>query len=139
MNVAPLPSDLNAAEVPLERLAANGSLSEEQKVGEAARQFEAMLVRQILESTSKSVIPSTFTEDSTASGIYRDMINNQLADSISRSGSVGLAQILAREFSRQNCGKDAPPAALLNESTQAPAAAIQKFLTSPKFASPTPS
>ncbi len=90
-----------AADIPLDRLADNSQFSEEQKIAEAARQFEAMLVRQILESANRSVIQSSYTDESTTSGIYRDMVNNQLADSISRSGSVGLAQILNREFSKQ--------------------------------------
>ena len=40
-------------------------------------------------------------DNSTASGIYRDMITNQLADSVSKSGTVGLAQVLHKEFTRQ--------------------------------------
>ena len=80
MEISALHTDLKAPDVPLERLAGNRSLSEEQKVAEASRQFEAILLRQILESTQKTVIPSEFSDNSTASGIYRDMITAQLAD-----------------------------------------------------------
>ena len=101
MNVSPLNRKLEASDVAPERLAGNPQLTEEQKVGEATRQFEAILLRQILASTQKAVIKSRFTDDSTASGIYQDMITSQLADSISKSGSMGLAKTLEHEFTQQ--------------------------------------
>lgn len=87
--------------MPIERLAGNGSLTEQQKVAEGSRQFEAVLLRQILNETQKTVIKSKLTDDSTAAGIYRDMITNQLADSISKSGALGLSQTLEHQLGRQ--------------------------------------
>jgi Rod binding domain-containing protein len=60
-----------------------------------ARQFEAILLRQILQSTQKTVIPSKFSDNSTAASIYHDLVTHQLADSISKSGTVGLAKTLS--------------------------------------------
>lgn len=101
MNIAPLQRPLAASDVPMEQLSGNSLLSEDQKIGEATRQFEAMLLRQILESTQKTVIASKYSDNSTTAGIYRDMVTSQLADSISKSGGMGLAQTLNREFTRQ--------------------------------------
>jgi len=101
MNVAALSGHLPAAEVPPERLANNAALTEEQKLAEASRQFEAILLRQILESSQKTVIPSKFSDSSTASSIYRDMATSQLADSISKSGAFGLAQTFEHQLARQ--------------------------------------
>jgi len=92
MLVTPLPKAVDASEIAPERLAGNTSLSEQQKIAEASRQFEAILLRQILDSTQKPLIASKFTDNSTSSGIYRDMITAQLADSISKSGTLGLAK-----------------------------------------------
>ena len=100
MDVAPIQRRLEASDIPPERLAANSQLSEEQKIAEAARLFEAILLRQILESTQKPVICSAFTDDSTAAGIYRDMVTSQLADSISKSGTLGLGKSLEKQFQR---------------------------------------
>ena len=116
MEISALHTDLKAPDVPLERLAGNRSLSEEQKVAEASRQFEAILLRQILESTQKTVIPSEFSDNSTASGIYRDMITAQLADDISKSGTFGLARTLEHQLQRQvgsasSAGQDRSPEA----------------------------
>jgi len=90
-----------ADNVPIDQLANNRALTQRQKVGEVARQFEALLLKQILQETQKTVIPSEFDDDSAASGIYQDMVTSQLADSISKSGTVGLAQSLESQLTRQ--------------------------------------
>jgi peptidoglycan hydrolase FlgJ len=114
MDISPIQPRTNAAEVPLEHLAGNSRLSEGQKIAEATRQFEAILLRQILESARKSVIHSRFTDDSTAASIYHDLVSSQLADSISKSGTLGLAKSLERQLTRQlhpaaNAGSDLQP------------------------------
>jgi len=100
MNIAAIQTP-SAADVPVEQLAHDRALSEDQKVGEVSRQFEALLLRQILQETQKTVIPSKFADNSTTASIYHDMVTNQLADSISKSGAVGLAQSLQRQLTRQ--------------------------------------
>jgi Rod binding domain-containing protein len=69
------------------------------------------LLRQFLTESQKTVIKSEFTDDSTASGIYQDFITNQLADSLSRGGGIGVAKSFQRQLShpaasrrRTGCG-----------------------------------
>src|SRR6266853_3258371 len=95
MLVTPLQKTVAAADIAPERLANNTALTEQQKIAEASRQFEAILLRQILAATQKTVIPSKFADNSTAADIYRDMITSQLADSISKSGSLGWRKLLS--------------------------------------------
>jgi peptidoglycan hydrolase FlgJ len=101
MELAPLQCHVNAADLPVERLAGNKVLTESEKISEISRQFEAVLLRQILASAQKTVIPSKLNPESAASGIYKDMITNQLADTISHSGALGLGDTLAHELTRQ--------------------------------------
>jgi peptidoglycan hydrolase FlgJ len=91
---------VDASQLPLESLAGNPNLSDNDKVAEVSRQFEAVLLRQILQDIRKPVLASD-EADSTVNGIYSDMINNQMADSISRSGAFGLARSLQGQLSRQ--------------------------------------
>ena len=93
-------SQVSAADVAPESLAGNRSLSEHQKIAEASRQFEAMLLRQILSETQKPVIKSSFTDNSTAAGIYQDFVTNQMADGLSKSGALGFAQVFDRQLDR---------------------------------------
>ncbi len=101
METSPLQPRVVASNVPLNRLAQNESLTEQQKTGEVCRQFEAMLLRQILQESQKTVIPSSLTKDSAAKGIYQDMVTTQMADGISRAGSFGLANCLRSQLARQ--------------------------------------
>ena len=101
MELAALHSTRPVADVTPEQLAGNASLTQEQKIAEGARLFEAMLLRQILQETQKTVIQSKFADNSATAGIYRDMITNQLAESISKSGSLGLAKSLEQQLGSQ--------------------------------------
>jgi Rod binding domain-containing protein len=101
MNIPALQPHIKAADVPLNELAANKNISDKEKVAEVSRQFEAVLLRQILQEARKSSVTPSSSADATTSGIYDDMINNQLADSISRSGSFGLGKSLQGELARQ--------------------------------------
>ena len=109
MNVSPLQPRVNAAELPLEQLAANSRVSDQQKIGELSRQFEAVFLRQMLREAQQPVFASEFTTGSMARDVYQDMVTDRLADSISRSGTFGLAAGLNRELTRQLTAKSATP------------------------------
>jgi peptidoglycan hydrolase FlgJ len=94
-------SHVNASLIPFDQLAANPNVSKEDKVKEACRQFEAVLLRQVLSEARKTVITSSEKKDSNETDIYNDMVNNQLADSISHSGAFGLAKSLEKQLIRQ--------------------------------------
>ncbi|HAV62994.1 MAG TPA: hypothetical protein DCY13_11590, partial [Verrucomicrobiales bacterium] len=70
------------------------------KAREVARQFEAVLLRQILESANKTGIKGLFDEESASKDVYFDMMNYHLADSISRGGGLGLATALEAQLQR---------------------------------------
>jgi len=118
MNVAEVHASLLASELPLDRLAANPNIPEQEKVAEVCRQFEAVLLRQILQQARKTVIDSEFNSESATSGIYQDMVTNQLAESISRSGGLGLAQSLQAQLTRQMIKPDG--ASTLSQSQTPP-------------------
>jgi Rod binding domain-containing protein len=102
MNISFLTPTAKAGPLPLEKLAGNKSLSEQEKVAEVSRQFEAVLLRQILSQGRKTLFKSKFNEDSMASGIYQDMTTSQLADAISQNGGFGIARSLEAQLIRQN-------------------------------------
>jgi peptidoglycan hydrolase FlgJ len=117
MKIPLIEKGVQASELPLDQLAQNPHLSEKQKVSEVSRQFEAMLLRQILHDAQKTVIPSRYGGDSSVNSIYQDLSTAQLADSISKSGGFGLARNLEKQLSRQLLIKDSAPATSTGEKS----------------------
>ena len=87
--------------MPLQRLVGNSKIPQNEKIARASQEFEAVLLRQILEETQKPVFQSKFVEDTAVSGIYRDLVVNQLAENIAKSGTLGLARSLTKEFAHR--------------------------------------
>ena len=79
--------------------------SEQEKIGKLCQEFEAVLLRQILQAAQKTIIASDLTPEAAGSEMYRDLVTSQLADAISQSGSFGFAKNLERELSRQLIGR----------------------------------
>ncbi len=110
MNILPLHSPgIEASNISLDRLAANKQVPEAEKIAEVSRAFEAVLLRQILSESQRPVFKSQYTGNSSADDIYRDMIVNQMAEDISKSGSFGVGKNLARELQQQLGAKHVAP------------------------------
>lgn len=101
METSSLSRSVQAGQLPLEKLASNSQISESAKIDEVCRQFEAVLLRQILASAQKPLLDNSMSSSSTTGTIYQDMVVSQLADHISRTGSFGLSQVLQPQLSRE--------------------------------------
>lgn len=106
MNVSPLnPHVPKASTLPVEQIAKAKNLDEKQKVAELTRQFESVLLRQILTDAHKPMFKSSATSGGATGGvsseIYKDMLITQLADKISSSRAIGLAQTLEKQVTRE--------------------------------------
>jgi Rod binding domain-containing protein len=95
---APGEKKIDASHIAMESLAGNQTLSKDQKIAEASRQFEAILLRQFLSESQKTVIKNEFSDNSAAAGIYQDMITNQLADCLSQGKGFGLAETFRQQL-----------------------------------------
>jgi Rod binding domain-containing protein len=103
MEVSSLNRNVAAANLPLEKLAGSTQISEKEKIAEATRQFESVLLKQILAQGQKPLFQSTLAVGGQSSnGIYQDMVTQQLADRISRTGSFGFAKELQKQFNHEN-------------------------------------
>ena len=99
MEISPLISPtVKAADLPLHKLANNPNVSEQDKLSEASRQFEAVLLRQILSQAQKPLFGAPLCGGGSTAGIYQDMVTHELADQISRGGSFGFAQVLQQQL-----------------------------------------
>tara|TARA_B100001123_G_scaffold108436_1_gene126266 strand:- start:1767 stop:2123 length:357 start_codon:yes stop_codon:yes gene_type:complete len=82
----------------VERLAQNNKLTEAEKIGEVAQQFEAILLRQFLNEATKPMLSQNEGMNPAQKTIYQDMITNTLAETISQSGEFGLAQAFRHQL-----------------------------------------
>jgi len=87
-----------ADKVDLAQVASNSQLSDDEKVKVAARQFEAMLARQILKDAYKPILASGLEMDGVSSEIYRDMIVRQLGDAVGKTGAFGISTALQSQL-----------------------------------------
>jgi Rod binding domain-containing protein len=102
MEIKSLDRSVQASDLSLEQLANSDQVSKEEKIGEAARQFESVLLRQILSQAQKPLFKSSlFPSGGTANAIYEDMVTQQLADRISEGGTFGFAKVLTRELTAE--------------------------------------
>jgi flagellar protein FlgJ len=102
MNITALPTHhIRATELPLAKLESNPELTEAEKVKAVGQQFEAVMLRQILTEATKNMFGSDAEGQSSTNSIYQDMVTNSLADSMSRSGGLGLATVIAKQLQHE--------------------------------------
>jgi Rod binding domain-containing protein len=111
MDIHPLQSrHIDLSNLPLDRVAASTQIDQKEKISQVSRAFEAVLLRQILQESQKPAFKSKLESNTATDGIYRDMVVNQLAENISKSGTFGLAKSLSGELQRQTgVSKSASP------------------------------
>jgi Rod binding domain-containing protein len=81
-------------------LNANRSIQQDQKLEEVSRQFEAVLLRQMLSSLGRAA--GGTSGQSGGSTIYGSMIVDAVAEAVSRAGGIGLGSMLAKALQSPN-------------------------------------
>lgn len=90
------------------------SADDDSAAREVANKFEALLVHNMLKSMRKT----TMAEDtSNSKAIYDDMLDEQLADTMIKSGGLGIADQILRQIKQQQ-GKTAEPTAASTTQTR---------------------
>lgn len=70
---------------------------DQQKVMAAAREFEAVMIHQLLK-TMRSTVQSSGLESGAAMGTYRDMMDDELSKVMARGSGLGFADAIARQL-----------------------------------------
>lgn len=76
-------------------------------LAKAAEQFEAIFLRQMMGAMRSASLSEGLT-DSSATDQFRDMADARTADSMAKTGSLGIAELLLSQFG----GKHAPASAV---------------------------
>ncbi len=67
---------------------------EDQKIREAAQQFEALFVYQMMEKMRSTVPTNDFWGDSSGVKIFQSMLDEEMSNNISKAEGIGLAKML---------------------------------------------
>ena len=109
MNIGAVQPKIDASAIPLEKLSGNSNVSDADKAKEVARQFEAVMVRQILKSAQQTGVKGLLEDSSASKDVYFDMMNYHMADAITRGGGVGLASAFQAQLQSQMTVEDSNP------------------------------
>ena len=109
MSVAPISSATNAAAA---NLAAGGNpsamrnLPQSEQIKAAAGQFEAMMLRQLLQDSVGKLAGG----EKSGGGMYGFMMTDVLANQLSAGGGLGLSKIFQQQLAPKGMNLDAPAA-----------------------------
>jgi Rod binding domain-containing protein len=112
MNIGATNSGVRASDLSVEQLSTSSVITEQQKVAELARQFEGVMIRQMLREARQPMTDPALGGGSSETRAYTDMVTDRLADSITHSGGIGVASSLQAQLLRQipNSGRHADSA-----------------------------
>ncbi len=75
--------------------------SEQQKAAAVSGQFESLLVKQYLKQALKPMFKGIFNENGGASGMYRHMFTDAMAESIAQGGGFGISSMLQMHLNKK--------------------------------------
>ena len=82
----------------------NPNISDEAKIKEVGIQFESIMVKEMLNQSLGPIFKNQM-KNVPGGNIYQGMIIDNLADTIARSGQMGIAKVFERELLRLNHSK----------------------------------
>ena len=95
----PLPlSELTLRTNQLKVVPKTKGVSEDAKLREAANEFEAIFIQQMLKSMRKTSLESDLLPKSEGEKIFRSMLDEQYAKLSANSGSLGLGQMIYQQL-----------------------------------------
>jgi len=71
----------------------------------AAQQFEALLVKQMIDSMWRTVPKEGLLSGSNEKSMYRDMLNEALANSISEGRGIGVKDVILKDINKLSKSK----------------------------------
>ncbi len=80
----------------------SGEDSKDRELRDACKDFEAILLRQLLSTMRKSIPKSEFFGNSHARDMYQSLQDEALADQLTSGRGTGLGEVLYRQLSGQN-------------------------------------
>jgi flagellar protein FlgJ len=84
---------------------ANASSKDKEQLKEACNEFEAILLGHLLRSMKATIPKGGFLAKGTATKLFEEMLDDQLAREIAKSSSLGLGQMMLQELAEKEAPK----------------------------------
>ena len=97
---------LVTAKTDADKLAKLKGSAHEQKVNDAAKQFEALMVQEMLKSMWSTVPKGQLLSGSNEEDTYRDMLNQAVADSVSEGRGIGIKEVIQKDIDKLEKAKN---------------------------------
>lgn len=91
----------NSSSVQLENKLNNASSSEMEKLKSACNDFEAIFIKQMLDSMKKTINRSDLTKRNMGEEIFDDMLYDEYAKKMSGTAGLGIGNMMFDQLSRQ--------------------------------------
>ena len=88
---------MNQEQQRLDRLQ-SAQLSDEQKLREAASDFEAIFAQQMLKSMRDATLKSDLIKVSEGERVFREMLDQHRSEQLADSGSLGLGEMIYKQL-----------------------------------------
>ena len=88
---------MNQEQQRLDRLQ-SAQLSDEQKLREAASDFEAIFAQQMLKSMREATLKSDLIKVSEGERVFREMLDQHRSEQLADSGSLGLGEMIYKQL-----------------------------------------
>jgi Rod binding domain-containing protein len=88
--------------------ASHGKTLSASEMEEVGKQFEGLLLNQLLSAMRKTVPESELFGKSSAEQIYMDMFDEKVASEVSQSGQTGISDMVVEELKRQQQSQSPP-------------------------------
>ena len=82
----------------------NLSLEDDRKLREACKDFEAILVKQMLDSMRRTIHRGSLVEKNQGEDIFEDMLYQEYAEKMADTESLGVSQMMYRQLALQQKG-----------------------------------
>ena len=95
--------DLSAKNLQKAKNLSKQEFADEKKLNDAVNGFEALLLHEMFKSLWQTVETKGWfgQEETNEAKIYRDMLNQALADSIAQGKGIGIKDIIRKELTKQ--------------------------------------
>ena len=98
MNISSLHAHLPAAAPEGASKVGATSAQDAKKIEDSAKQFEAMMIRQVLSDTFKPSPTAAKGQGMPGSDIYQSFMTDTVADNISKGGSLGISHLFQSQL-----------------------------------------